>query len=38
MPKIVGPKVRVEATKAVAIKIIVVAMVKVIGRPVFGLM
>ena len=33
MPKIPGPKVRVVATKVVAIKAIVMAMFGVLGRP-----
>ena len=38
MHKILGPKVKVIATKAVAIKAIIMVMVMVVGRPVVGLM
>ena len=34
MPKMLSPEVRDTATKVVAIKTVVVAMVKVVGRPV----
>ena len=36
MPKILGPKVKVVATKAVAIKAVVVAMAGIMGRPIVG--
>ena len=36
MPRIAGPKVRVVATKAMAIKALVVAMVGFMGRPTVG--
>ena len=35
-PKILGPKVRMVATKTVALKVMVVVVVGFIGRPMFG--
>ena len=38
MPKMLGPEVRIMATKNIDIKAVVMAMVEVIGRPMVGSM